>query len=189
VTDTTDSGAPAPDSAQPDGVVPDTKDWTWVIDEPCLECGFEPTDVQPSAVGSVVRSTLPRWRAALEGPEVRRRPAPGVWSTLEYGAHVRDVFRIFDARLALMLGTDGATFENWDQDAAALAGRYADLDPTTVADELTVAGEAVADRFDDVRPEDLDRTGRRSNGSQFTVRTFGRYFVHDVVHHLHDVDA
>ena len=31
------------------------------------------------------------------------------------------------------------------------------------------------------------RPGRRSNGSVFTVETLGRYFLHDVLHHLHDV--
>jgi hypothetical protein len=27
----------------------------------------------------------------------------------------------------------------------------------------------------------------RSNGSEFTVESLGRYHLHDVVHHLHDV--
>jgi len=31
------------------------------------------------------------------------------------------------------------------------------------------------------------RTGRRSDGAEFTVDTFARYFVHDPIHHLHDV--
>ena len=25
--------------------------------------------------------------------------------------------------------------------------------------------------------------------ARFTVASFGRYFLHDVVHHLHDIDA
>jgi hypothetical protein len=29
----------------------------------------------------------------------------------------------------------------------------------------------------------------RSNGDEFTVETLGRYHLHDVVHHLHDVGA
>jgi hypothetical protein len=174
---------------QADGIVPDTKDWTWVLDRTCPDCGFVPTDVDPTRVGDAVRDTLPRWRAALGRDDVRDRPAPDVWSTLEYGAHVREVFTVFDRRLTLMLTHDDAAFDDWDQDAAALEGRYAELEPATVATDLTTAGEQVAARFDTVRPEDLDRHGRRSNGSEFTVRTFGRYFLHDVVHHLHDIRA
>jgi hypothetical protein len=33
------------------------------------------------------------------------------------------------------------------------------------------------------------RIGLRSNGSRFTVATLGQYFVHDVVHHLADVNG
>jgi hypothetical protein len=40
-----------------------------------------------------------------------------------------------------------------------------------------------------VRPDQWDRPGRRSNGSSFTATTLGQYFLHDVVHHLHDVRA
>jgi len=31
------------------------------------------------------------------------------------------------------------------------------------------------------------RTGRRTDGARFTVETFGQYYAHDWVHHLHDV--
>ena len=27
----------------PEPIAPDTKDWTWVLEQPCAECGFEPT--------------------------------------------------------------------------------------------------------------------------------------------------
>jgi hypothetical protein len=36
-----------------------------------------------------------------------------VWSTLEYACHVRDVFRLYDRRLALMLDEDDATFARY----------------------------------------------------------------------------
>ncbi|WP_166844871.1 DinB family protein [Isoptericola sp. BMS4] len=183
----TDS-TPAP-SAPVGGIVPDTKDWTWVLERPCPECGFVAARTEVPAVGEAVRASLPRWRAVLARPDVARRPEPGVWSALEYGAHVRDVFRVFDERLALMLAEDDPLFADWDQDATALEADYAHQDPATVAVELDVAGRAVADRFDAVEPADEGRAGRRSNGSEFIVRTLGQYFLHDVVHHLHDVRA
>ncbi|PZR53458.1 DinB family protein [Xylanimonas oleitrophica] len=174
---------------QRDGIEPDTKDWTWVLERPCPECGFSAAGIEPHAVGDAVRATLPRWRTALTRADVATRPAAGVWSPLEYGAHVRDVFRVFDTRLAAMLQQHDPLFDDWDQDAAALADGYAHQDPTVVAGELEEAGAAVAARFDTVGPDDAERPGRRSNGSVFTVRTLGRYFLHDVVHHLHDVRA
>ena len=116
-------------------------------------------------------------------------PSPTTWSTLEYGAHVRDVLRIFDGRLELLLTQDDPAFENWDQDATALADRYDLQDPAVVATELAAAADVTAARFDSVAPDQWGRAGTRSNGSEFTVLTLGQYFLHDVVHHLHDVHA
>jgi hypothetical protein len=106
---------------------------------------------------------------------------------LEYGCHVRDVFRIFDGRLMAMLQEDDPLFENWDQDETAVADRYDEQDPGTVADELAAAGAALADRFDHVGPNDWARPGRRTDGSSFSVDSLSRYLLHDIVHHLHDV--
>jgi hypothetical protein len=47
----------------------------------------------------------------------------------------------------------------------------------------------IAESFARVVEDDWQRTGTRSNGSAFTVLTFSQYFLHDVVHHLHDVDG
>ncbi len=173
----------------PAGIEPDTKDWTWVLDRPCPECGFVASALDRAALGDAVRATVPRWAAALGRPDVRVRPAPQVWSPLEYGAHVRDVLRVFDVRLRLMLAHDDPQFANWDQDATAVADRYDLQDPAVVSDELTAAAAVIAADFDAVPDDAWGRTGRRSNGSVFTVESLGGYFLHDVMHHLHDVGA
>ncbi|HEY0215256.1 MAG TPA: DinB family protein [Cellulomonas sp.] len=168
---------------------PDAKDWTWVLQERCTECGFAGSDVDPRDVAGTIHDLVPRWRAALNRLDARRRPAPAVWSPLEYGAHVRDVHRVFAGRLDLMLDQDDPVFANWDQDATALAERYDRQDPGRVADELADAAAVLAARFETVQGPQWERVGRRSNGSAFTVTTLAQYFLHDVVHHLHDVRA
>ncbi len=176
------SDAPAP-------IEPDDKDWTWVLGRPCPECGFDPSTVDAAGIGDAVRATVPRWAGALTRADVRRRPAPAVWSPLEYGAHVRDVFRLFDERLRLMLDEADPLFADWDQDATALADRYDLQDPAVVSAELAAAAATVAADYDAVPDGAWERPGRRSNGSTFTVRTLGVYLLHDVRHHLHDVGA
>lgn len=185
-----DPRAPRPAAPVEPAVIPaDTKDWTWVLDRACPECGFVAADVDPVAIGKTVRALTPRWQAALARPDARVRPDASTWSAVEYAAHVRDVNRVFADRLRSMLDADDPDFANWDQDAAARAGRYDRQEPATVAVELETSAAALAAAFDAVRPDQLDRSGRRSNGSVFTVRTLGQYYLHDVVHHLHDVDA
>ena len=179
----TDPAVPVPAAPEPDG-----KDWTHVIAGGCAECGFVPP-ADPAGTGDRLRSSLPRWQAALARPDATARPAPTVWSTVEYAAHVRDVARVFRGRLALMTTEDDPEFENWDQDATALADRYWEQQPDVVARELTEDTAALAAAFDEVDGAQWDRTGRRSNGSLFTVSTFATYLLHDVEHHLHDVGA
>lgn len=132
---------------------------------------------------------LPRWRAVLRRPDAAERPNDHTWSPLEYACHVRDVFSLFDQRLNLMLDSDDARFEDWDQDRTALDKDYASADPAVVSAELTAEGKQVAESFAGVREAEWGRKGLRSNGSEFTVLTLARYFLHDVVHHLHDVDG
>ncbi|TDZ77972.1 DinB family protein [Mycobacteroides salmoniphilum] len=168
-------------------ITPDSKDWTWVLERPCSDCGFDPATTSFAQIPDIVRDNLGAWQPVLARPEVRVRPDEHTWSPLEYGAHVRDVFRIFLTRLQLMLAEDNPLFENWDQDKTAVEDRYAAQDAQVVAVQLAAAGEAVAAAFAEVPKSALHRRGRRSNGSVFTVETLGLYFVHDPVHHLHDV--
>ncbi len=176
---------PADDTADP--VAPDTKDWTWVLERTCPECGFDAASVRGVEVKNRVRANASAGQRVLAGPEVAAWPVPGVWSPLEYGCHVRDVHRVFGERLRRVLEEDDPLFVNWDQDEAAVAGGYARQDPAVVARELADAAAAVADRYASVPADAWDRPGRRSNGSVFTTLSLARYHLHDVEHHLFDV--
>ncbi|WP_150307414.1 DinB family protein [Planctomonas psychrotolerans] len=167
----------------------DTKDWTWVLERRCRECDVDARSFGLRDVPAALRGSIVRWRPVLDRADVRDRPNADTWSPLEYAAHVRDVFGVFEGRLERMVAEEDPEFENWDQDAAAVAGRYSELDPHTVADELAAAGEHLARVLEAVPESAVDRPGRRSNGSVFTVLTLARYLLHDDLHHLHDVRA
>jgi hypothetical protein len=166
---------------------PDDKDWTWVLERPCPECGFDASTLLRTELAALVQRSAASFRAALAADDAAQRPAPDVWSPLEYGCHVRDVCTRFGERLALMLAEDDPQFANWDQDETALADRYWTQQPAVVSEELTDAASAIATAFASVPGGAWDRPGRRSNGSVFTVDTLGRYFAHDLVHHAHDI--
>lgn len=166
----------------------DNKDWTWVLERPCPECGFDAGALARTEIGATTRHVADRFVAFLGADNARSRPEPETWSVLEYGCHIRDVCRIMDGRLRLILAEDGAQFENWDQDATAIEDDYSSQDPVMVADELRVAARAVAARFDAVTDDQWSNQGLRSNGSRFTVVTLGQYMVHDLVHHVWDLE-
>ena len=166
-------------------ITPDTKNWTWVLESPCPECGFDASTFVAGDVAAMTRAKAAEWPAVLARPDVRVRPDDATWSPLEYAAHVRDVFRLYEYRLGLMLAEDDPLFPNWDQDATAVEERYNEQDPEVVAAELVADAASLADAFETVA--DWSRPGRRSDGVSFTIETFAKYFIHDPIHHLWDV--
>ena len=170
-------------------IEPDTKDWTWVLERACPECGFDARAVDAVDLAGRLRDSAAPWREVLGRADAAVRPADNIWSPLEYACHVRDVHRVFDGRLARMLSEDDPAFPSWDQDATAVEERYDEQDPATVATELAAAAVGGAARYAGVSGDRWDRAGRRGDGSVFTVACLGRYHLHDVVHHLHDVGA
>ncbi len=170
-------------------IVPDDKDWTWVLERPCPECGFDASAVPPASVAPLLRVNAAAWEQVLRQPDdvVRRRPATDRWAPLEYACHVRDVCTLYHQRLSLMLLEDDPLYPNWDQDATAVEERYREQDPAVVSVQLHDAANALADAFDTVEGDQWLRRGRRGDGARFSIAGFSRYLLHDPVHHLYDV--
>ena len=168
-------------------IEPDTKDWTWVLDRPCPDCGFDAAALDLAGLPQAIDDDAALWEVVLGTDDAAVRPQAQVWSPLEYACHVRDVHRVFGERLGLMLGQEEPIFANWDQDDAALVGDYGAQDPSVVARELRTQADAVAAAYAAVPDDAWQRRGVRSNGSEFTVDTLARYHLHDLVHHAHDV--
>ena len=173
--------------ATPEPITPDTKDWTWVLERACPECGFDPAAVARDDLGPAIRDNAAGWPPVLGSAGATERPRGDVWSPTEYACHVRDVHTLFAERLGQMLADDGARFANWDQDVTAVEDRYDLQDPAEVGPALGEAAERVAAVYDSVPDDAWEHRGVRSNGTVFTVETLGRYHLHDVVHHLWDV--
>jgi hypothetical protein len=190
-------------------IVPDVKNWTWVLERSCPECGFDAAATSYAAVAGLARAYSGRMTATLARADAATRPDAATWSSLEYAAHVRDVCRIFAYRTAVAARTEAIApripgfegrgldasetadglpvFANWDQDETAVADGYGEQDPATVAAELTEAAETVARAIESVPAADRGLEVRRSDGSTFTVETLATYFLHDLIHHVHDV--
>lgn len=171
-----------------DPIEPDTKDWTWVLSRPCADCGFDASTLRHTEVGDLIRRDADEWIRRLESPHASERTRPGVWSTLEYGCHVRDVHRVFNERVTLMVTQHEPLFPDWDQNQAASDGEYGAQNPDVVAGELYDAAITVADTYSSVPHDGWSRRGLRGNGSEFTVASLALYHAHDIVHHGWDVD-
>jgi len=176
----TTSGGAAP-------ITPDTKDWTWVLDKPCPECGYDASTVAVADLAHRIRANAVVWLALMGEPDVTVRPEPDVWSPLEYACHVHDVHQVFHERLTAMMTEHEPHFANWDQDTTAVERRYDQQVPAIVGPTLVASAYAVGDLYASVPDDDWGRKGIRSDGSVFNIASLGRYHLHDIEHHLHDV--
>jgi len=62
--------------------------------ETCQECGFDAGEYNLSDLIGTLRAIAPMWQEAIEGVDaavIAQRPAPAVWSALEYAAHSREI--------------------------------------------------------------------------------------------------
>ncbi|HEX4687181.1 MAG TPA: class I SAM-dependent methyltransferase [Nocardioides sp.] len=174
-------------TSDPGTLEPDLKDWTWVLERACDECGFDAGSFDRHEIPRAFRRNAQVWFALLADPAAGERTRPDRWSTLEYACHVHDVHQLYHDRVSLMLTEDNPLFENWDQDRSAVDGQYSAQLPSIVGPTLVAAAYAMSDVYDSVPPLSWHRRGRRSDGHEFTVESLARYQLHDVVHHLHDV--
>jgi hypothetical protein len=79
--------------------------------ERCAVCGFEWDAIEAARVPARLQVAAERFRAVLAGvgSEAMARPAPEIWSVIEYGCHVRDVMLNLRDRIVVGLAEDNPT--------------------------------------------------------------------------------
>jgi hypothetical protein len=156
----------------------------------CDECGFVYSTVSAEDLPRRLEAAGSRYRAALAAiHDPRRRPAPSVWSPLEYTCHVRDVLRVQGERLALALRADNPEFVPMGREERATLDAYNAQDPQTVLTELTEAANDLARVFGTLSPSQWSRTGIYNwpTVESRTLLWLGRHTVHELEHHLMDL--
>ena len=164
----------------------------------CDECGFVYDDHVAPAVVNELASLGPRLASRLHRASgdaeheaaLRLRPAPGVWSALEYACHVRDVLIAQRERLLLALVEDCPGFAPIYREQRAVLARYAESDPAQVAAQVNVVAVLVADTFDGI-----DQTAWRREciynfpaPAKRSVAWLAAHTLHEGEHHLQDFD-
>jgi hypothetical protein len=158
--------------------------------EHCDACGFDGARYDDAELLRAVRGLGPRWRSLLfeTGPELRARPAPEVWSALEYAAHSRDItaLHVFGVEQALAL--DEPAFPPIEDDlVSSAAASYGSADPEAVLDALEDQATRLAQLADDAGPDRWSR-GLTIGADRSDVRRLLEHALHDSLHHLDDVE-
>jgi S-DNA-T family DNA segregation ATPase FtsK/SpoIIIE len=159
----------------------------------CDECGFVYDTVARNDVANALRELAVRYDTVLAktgDDALRAHPVAGTWSALEYGCHVRDVFRVQRERVLLALAEEQPAFASMRREERVLEERYNDQQPELVAREITDAAESFAQTLEALNADEWQRTGTY-NWPERRVRTvewIGRHTIHEGEHHLRDID-
>ncbi|MPZ62381.1 MAG: DinB family protein [Propionibacteriales bacterium] len=121
--------------------------------------------------------------------DLRSRRQPAVWSPLEYGCHVRDMFLVQRERVLAARRTPNPACELMGRDERVDHDGYADQDPSDVARQLTDASRLFVNVLNRLPANDWERTmiyvyptptGR-------SLHWVAVHTLHEVRHHLMDV--
>jgi hypothetical protein len=163
----------------------------------CPECGLNYDTILPPDMVVALRSYPRRYREFFpprdddEKPDgvIRRRPAPGVWSALEYAAHVSDVFdELADVVQRMVKGSEPTMKHGLDPDARATEAKYNEQDRDAVLARLETSAEHMADVIARVPNDAWRRTATFPFGER-DVLTMARNSVHEGYHHLRDIES
>jgi hypothetical protein len=162
----------------------------------CTECGYDYESVPTDRLAGRLRDLGRRYREALAGadePTARRRPAPGVWSALEYACHMRDVLLVQRDRAVLALVEDNPGFPRMYRDERVDLCQYSAQAVAEVLDELDMSAQLCAmvfDRLDEAawqRPLVYNLPSAEAPGGH-NVAWLARHTLHEGEHHLMDVN-
>jgi hypothetical protein len=158
----------------------------------CAECGYEYAALPRTALAPSLTLGAVQHAARLKAADdaLRRRPATDVWSPLEYACHLRDVLGVQRDRILRTRSEEAPSFPPMDRDRRALDEAYNEQDPARVAGELRAAGTSIADVLDGLDDAGWARSGIHNYPAtaERDVDWMARHTLHEVVHHLMDVD-
>ena len=164
-----------------DGLTPET----------CDECGFDARAWKVRDVVSLVAATGEWWAMAIDGVDRERlntRPAPGVWSVLEYGVHTALVLAMLRVGVELIVANDGVVLPAVPEGGeAAVDDQAVDLDPARVVRDIEREAAALAALVIETPREARRHVGVMADGSVLQAEAALVHAAHDVSHHFIDV--
>lgn len=158
--------------------------------EICERCGFDSRAWRRQDASALFSRLGHWWRLATRAcsvDELNQRPAPQVWSALEYGLHSAMVLPILRGAIEVMLAHDRADVHDpWPEVDIEDATQPLTLDPTPLLDDLEREG-LLFSRLVDNSQRGWGHLGHMDDGTWWQAEATLLHAVHDTTHHLLDV--
>ena len=159
--------------------------------ERCEECGFVYHLDHPAVAIQAVPALAEEMARLLrsQGADLRGRREPELWSPLEYGCHLRDVFLVQRERVLLARRVERPVLVSMGRDERVEHDGYESQDPEDVARQLSDAGVMFSGVLKQFGPADWEREVLYPYPEP-TARSLAwvaTHTVHEARHHLMDV--
>jgi DinB superfamily len=160
--------------------------------ETCADCGFAFSALSTPEIAPALLAQAFRYFELLttgDPDRLRTRPAPDVWSPLEYSCHLRDVFLVQETRIH-RCAEDQPDFVSMRGEERVSEDRYNDQDLSVVASQIHSAAATLARTLAALDETAWTRTGlyHWPTTELRTVDWIGRHTLHESVHHFSDIE-
>ncbi len=160
--------------------------------ESCEGCGFVWEEVDREEISSRVVAAAADVADLFDTDPagVTVRPSPTRWSSVEYGAHMRDVLLTIRDRLVIGLVEDNPGFKPLYKDERTELGLYRTDTALAVAPELRAAAAMFRRLFDAIDAPLLARRVQYGfpDPIERTLLWMGQQAVHETEHHRTDIN-
>ena len=147
------------------------------------------------ALGPLLLESVAAWQkflASTDESSLRTNPEPGVFSPIQYGAHVRDIVRVYGDRIELAIAEDNPTFPQFSPSSEVFEA-YNTMAVAELSDDLGAQARRLATIIGNLHDDQWERTLVRDGGTDgvftFTVHGQACYALHEAHHHLLDADG
>jgi hypothetical protein len=126
-------------------------------------------------------------RDAVKGmtvEQLKARPVPGRWSTLELVCHIADFEPVYADRMKRIVVENEPTMFGGDPDAFAARLAYHQRDLETELAMIEAVRRHVVTILRTLTPEDFSRVGRHSSDGPLTLTTILQRIANHIPHHL-----
>ena len=145
--------------------------------------GRDPLRVQESTP-----SRLQKLTKSLTKRDLSTRPAPDKWSIQEIVAHLAECELVAGWRIRMILNTDGAEIQAFDQDSWAKTSDYAHADVKRSLELFRVLRAANLDLLNSIPKEKWDSYGMHQERGKETIAHIVRMFAGHDLNHLQQVE-
>jgi len=120
----------------------------------------------------------------MSGDQLRARPVPGKWSTLELLCHLSDSEQVMAERIKRAAAMDKALVIAYDEDRYVTELAYTHREPAEELHLIRATRAQTTRILKHLRPEQWDRTAVHSERGLFTTKELVQYAVGHLMHHL-----